>query len=99
MNLLALTKRSAFYIEEKRQTEETHYSPSFNCSRPASKRRSRHTAKSQTGCAQRDRLDPPVKGLDLEVMYRFTLQPIRDEDRERWTNWQSVPEWSLKEMK
>lgn len=27
MHLLALTKRSAFYIEEKRHTEERHISP------------------------------------------------------------------------
>lgn len=34
------------------------------------------------------RLDPLVKGFDLELMYRFNLQPIRDKDSERWTNWQ-----------
>lgn len=39
MHLLALTKRSAFYIEEKRHTEERerHSSRSFYCSPPASK--------------------------------------------------------------
>jgi len=77
MHLLALTKRSAFYIGEKRHIEERHISPVhlIVLHLPATE----VTTKSQK----------PAEGM--EVTNRFSLQPIRDEDidtSERWTNWQ-----------
>lgn len=88
MHLLAPTKRSAFYIEEKRHKEERHISPVhlIVLHLPANE----VTAQSQIpSLLSTEGLT--VKGLDLEVTYRLSLQPIRDEDidaSERWTSWQ-----------
>lgn len=80
MHLLALTKRSAFYIEEKRHIAERHISPVhlIVLHLPAKE----VAARSQTP-------PPAVKGLGLEATYRLSLQPIRDENIDASEGWTS----------
>lgn len=76
MHLLALTKRSAFYFEEKRRIEERHISPVCGIVL-------RLPTKEVTGQIQcRGLTHTTVKCTDPQAIHWLTPQPISDEDND-----------------
>lgn len=87
MHLLALTIRSAFYTEEKRHKKDRHISPVHLIVL--------HLPVKGGHSTQPDSIHAVHRGtdwcVDVEVTYRFSLQPIRDKDiaaSKGWTSWQ-----------